>query len=111
MTARGPRRMHDQSSRRSDGRIYGRKSNAHPNSGLRSTEGSLARGKVTEGRKSEPQHITNLALIMTAVSTSSKVQRVSAERSARAATSKQEAQHDADLVRRFNAGDEDAFVE
>src|SRR5438105_3726280 len=35
----------------------------------------------------------------------------SAERAARAATSQQEAEHDAELVRRFNAGDEDAFVE
>jgi RNA polymerase sigma-70 factor, ECF subfamily len=40
-----------------------------------------------------------------------KVARVSAERTARAATSKLEAQHDAELVRRFNAGDENAFVE
>src|SRR5512132_1613034 len=37
--------------------------------------------------------------------------RVSAERSARAAASHQEAAHDAELVRRFNAGDEAAFVE
>src|ERR1041385_5360198 len=36
---------------------------------------------------------------------------VSAERSARAATSQQEAEHDAELVRRFNSGDEAAFVE
>src|SRR5690606_6066136 len=37
--------------------------------------------------------------------------RVSAERSARAANSQQEAAYDAELVRRFNAGDESAFVE
>src|SRR3954466_12927118 len=33
------------------------------------------------------------------------------ERAARAAASHQEAEHDAELVRRFNAGDENAFVE
>jgi RNA polymerase sigma-70 factor (ECF subfamily) len=37
--------------------------------------------------------------------------RLSDDRAARAATSKQEAIHDAELVRRFNAGDEPAFVE
>src|ERR1044071_6589443 len=40
-----------------------------------------------------------------------KVSRLSAERSARAATSQQEAQYDAELVKRFNEGDESAFVE
>ena len=46
----------------------------------------------------------------TAALTASK-SRMSAERSARAATSQQEAEYDAELVRRFNAGDEPAFVE
>src|SRR3954471_9346160 len=42
---------------------------------------------------------------------SSKVNRSPADRAARAAASHQEAAHDAELVRRFNAGDEEAFVE
>src|SRR5512133_607976 len=37
--------------------------------------------------------------------------KVSSDRAARAAASRQEADHDAELVRRFNAGDEAAFVE
>jgi RNA polymerase sigma-70 factor, ECF subfamily len=37
--------------------------------------------------------------------------KVSSDRAARAAVSRQEAEHDAELVKRFNAGDEAAFVE
>jgi len=40
-----------------------------------------------------------------------KITRTPTAPSGRAATSMQEAIHDAELVRRFNAGDEDAFVE
>jgi RNA polymerase sigma-70 factor (ECF subfamily) len=48
---------------------------------------------------------------MTTVSPTQKSVRLSAERSARAALSQQEAAYDAELVRRFNSGDEAAFVE
>ncbi len=48
---------------------------------------------------------------MTTATLPSSKTRVSAERSARAATSQHEAEYDAELVRRFNAGDEAAFVE
>lgn len=44
-------------------------------------------------------------------SSSAKSSRASSDRTARAALSRQEALHDAELVRRFNAGDESAFVE
>src|SRR3954463_12170049 len=40
-----------------------------------------------------------------------KTSRMSAERTARAANSQHEAQYDAELVSRFNSGDEAAFVE
>ena len=40
-----------------------------------------------------------------------RINRNAAERAARAAASQQEAAYDAELVQRFNAGDEDAFVE
>ena len=43
--------------------------------------------------------------------TSHKAPRTSAERAARTAASHQEAAYDAELVKRFNAGDEAAFVE
>ena len=48
---------------------------------------------------------------MTTASLPAKSHRVSAERAARSANSQQEAEYDAELVRRFNAGDESAFVE
>ncbi len=43
--------------------------------------------------------------------TSAKPARTSHDRAARANASRQEALHDVELVRRFNAGDEAAFVE